>query len=100
MEINLNDPNDFTKENIKKLIASENDSVHTQFRVTNKGVLFLSKDVGNQNLEGIVFRIETNCAGNGYVGEKASMDENWVNRIYTVFNSNWPNPKHNYTDVF
>lgn len=100
MTINLNDPNDFTKENIKKLIASEDDSSHTQFRVTNDGILFLSKDVGNRNLDGIAFRIETNIMGNGYVGEKASMNESWVDRIYAVFSSNWPNPKDSYTDVF
>jgi hypothetical protein len=87
----LKDPKDFTLENVRKLIASEDDGVHTQFRVTDEGILFLSKDIGNKNLDGIKFRIETNVAGNGYVGRKASEDKSWANRIYKVFKENYPN---------
>jgi hypothetical protein len=35
MRINLNDPADFTLEKVTKLIASGNDSIDTQFRVTS-----------------------------------------------------------------
>ena len=69
MKINLNDSNDFTVENVRKLIASEDDTVHTQFRVTKDGYLFLSKDVGNRNLDGIVFRLETTAAYSRYTEE-------------------------------
>ena len=100
MQINLNDPNDFTLENVKKLIATEDDSINTQFRVTSDGMLHLSRDYGNMNLEGIVFRIETNIAGNDYVGQKAAADDNWAQRVYNVFNENWPNPKTPYSDTF
>ena len=100
MRINLNVPSEFTIENLRKLIASEDDTVSTQFRVTEDGYLFLSKKVGNQSLSGIVFRLETNCATNGYVGIKASQNTNWVNRIYKVIKHNWPNPESDYTDVF
>jgi hypothetical protein len=100
MEIDLNNPNEFTIDNFRKLIASENDEVSTQFRITESGKLFLSKDVGNRNLDGIVFRLETNGAGNGYVGLKASRDDNWVNRVFTVVRKNWPNPQGTYSDDF
>lgn len=100
MKINLNDPQDFTKDNLKKLIASEDDSVNTQFRVDSKGFLFLSEDVGNSNLEDIVFRLETNVSGNDYVGIKASEDDGWVDRIFQVISQNWPNPKGSYCDNF
>lgn len=101
MKIDLNDPNDFTLENVRKLITTEDDSVDTQFRVTDEGILFLSRDVGNRNLEGIKFRIEINIAGNGYVGQEASKDENWVKSIYEVFKENYPHSKWgSYCDVF
>jgi len=69
MKINLNNPNEFNLEAVSQLIATEDDSVNTQFRVTEDGMLHLSRDYGNKNLEGIIFRIETNIAGNGYVGK-------------------------------
>ncbi|MBK9482245.1 MAG: hypothetical protein IPO02_09785 [Bacteroidetes bacterium] len=100
MRINLADPAEFTLENIKKLIASEDDSVHTQFRVTSDNYLFLSKSVGNRDLEGIKFRIETNAAYNGYVGEEAASNNEWVPRIYNVIKKNWENPFLSYSDTF
>ena len=100
MRINLNDPEEFTTENLQKLIASEDDSVNTQFRVTDDGFLFLSRIVGNKGLEGIKFRLETNSAYNGYVGQEASENSNWVNRIYTAIKINWPNPITTYIDIF
>lgn len=100
MRINLNDPKEFTLENVRKLIASGDDSVNTQFRVTNDGYLFLSHSVGNRDLEGIKFRLETNGAYNGYVGEDAAKHEAWVTRIYEVVKKNWPNPISTYIDTF
>lgn len=100
MRINLNDPNDFTIENVKKLIASHDDSVHTQFRVTTNGYLFLSEVVGNQQLDGILFRLETNSSYNGYVGEKGANNESWVKRVYEAIKKNWPHPISSYIDSF
>ena len=100
MTIDLNNPTEFTIDNLRKLIASEDDSVHTQFRVTNKGILFLSKSVGNKDLDGILFRLETNGAYNGYVGTEAANNDNWVTRIYEVVKKNYPNPTGNYIDNF
>jgi hypothetical protein len=100
MKINLNDPNDFTFENVKYLISSEDDTVHTQFRVTKDGFLFLSGDVGNRNLDGVIFRLETNGAFNGYTGENASKNESWVKRVFNIIKENWPILKSSYYDNF
>jgi len=40
--------------------------------------LFLSRTVGNHDLENCLFRLETNGAGNGYVSEDAAENENWL----------------------
>src|SRR5690606_22727333 len=100
MEINLSDPEDFTIENVRKLIASEDDTVHTQFRVTKTGKLVLARTVGNKHVDDILFRLETNGAFNGYVGIKASQNDHWVNRVYNVVKKNWPKPTSSYIDVF
>lgn len=90
MEINLNNQKEFTIENVKALIASGDDSINTQFRVTDDGLLFISEVVGNKELDGILFRFETNVAG--HVGEGASKNNLWVERIFTALTDNWPNP--------
>lgn len=100
MEIDLNDPEDFTLENVRKLIASEDDSVHTQFRVTKAGKLVLSRTVGNKEIDDILFRLETNAALNGYVGVKAAQSDAWVTRIYNVVKRNWPKPGSSYIDKY
>ncbi len=99
MKIDLN-IEELNKESLKKLIQSEDDSVNTQFRVTKDGFLILSRDYGNKNLENILFRIETNVQGNGYVGQAASEDEDWVNRLFSVITQNWPTPSATYIDSF
>ncbi len=100
IKIDLNDPKQFTVENVRKLIASEDDTVHTQFRVTTEGILLLSQIVGNQGLEGILFRLETNGAYNGYVGEKAAQNDRWVTRVFEAIKKNFPSPSARYIDTF
>ncbi|UII30810.1 hypothetical protein LVD17_21185 [Fulvivirga ulvae] len=100
MLINLNDQDDFTIERLRLLIGSEDDTVNTQFRVTDGGMLFLSRVTGNRDLEGVRFCLETNARGNGYVGEVAARDDVWVNRVYEVIKRNWPEPVAPYIDNF
>lgn len=100
MQIYLNNPLDFTIQNVATLIASKDDSEHRQLRVTNAGIAYLSDIVGNQNITGLAFRLETWCAGNNYVGIAASQDNDWVSRIYNVLELNWPNPTDTYIDIF
>ncbi len=98
MEINLNDPQDFTIENVARLIGSKDDSVNRQLRVTTDGFAFLSDDFGNINTDGLAFRFETLHHGNGYCGKEASRDSKLVKDIYQMLKENWPNPKCTYID--
>ena len=100
MKIDLNDTNDFTLENIAKMIASKDDSVHRQLRVDTAGIAFISDEVGNINTSGLCFRLETWCAGNDYVGKNASQDEEWVKKVFKVLKDNWPNPSNSLIEIY
>ena len=98
MEIDLTRP--FTKDDVRALLASVDDSQNWQLRVRKDGSAFLSADVGANKLDGILFRLETWDVGNGYVGPNAAADDDFVQRIYSVLNKNYPVPKSSYSDVF
>lgn len=98
MQVNLNDPNDFTIGNIKKLIASKDDSEHRQLRVTKSGIAYLSDEIGADNIDGLAFRFETWSQGNGYCGVSASSVDSWVADVFNWLNENWPNPSGSYID--
>jgi hypothetical protein len=98
VQIDLKDPNALSLENVRKLLASKDDSRHRQLRVTSDGIAFISDDIGNLNLDGILFRFETWFAGNGYCGPEAAADDAYVREIYEDLKTNWPNPKDSYID--
>lgn len=100
MRIKVSDPSDFTIENVRKLILLGNDNVTTQFRVTKDGFFFLAENPNTEGLENILFRLESNGAGNGYVGQNGAQDEMWVKRIYDTIKENWRNPTMTYIDIF
>lgn len=100
MEIDLNDPQEFTLENVRRLIASEDDSADRQIRVTQDGRAYLSDVVGNKETDGLAFRLESLMQGNGYTGAAAAADDQWVRRIYNVLRANWPTPRSRYIDTF
>lgn len=100
MQIDLNNTNEFTLENVAALIASKDDSCHRQIRVTANGELFLSDEVGADNTSDLAFRLETFSAGGGYTGSEAAKDIEHVRRIYECLNKNWPNPTFSYIDSF
>ena len=100
MTLNLNDPEDLTLERVREFIASVDDSVNRQLRVTTGGIAFMSDTIGGRNLEGIAFRIETWGEGNGWVGTIAADNDSWVQRIFAVLRANWPNPTDNYIDTY
>lgn len=83
MQIDLKVPGALTRQTVKQLIASVDDSDHVQLRVTLAGIAFISTtDVGNQNTDNLLFRFETWCAGNGYVGLMAASDDSWVDQVF------------------
>jgi hypothetical protein len=98
MQIDLKNQRELTLENVRKLIASKDDSRHRQLRVTRSGIAFLSDDVGNSNLAGIFFRFETWDQGNGYCGPEAAQDTRHVQCVYHDLKENWPNPKDSMID--
>lgn len=100
MRIDIKEEEEFTIESVKELMRSVDDSKMTQYRVTEDGYLFLSEDVGNRNLDGILFRLETNGAFGGYAGPNAANDESWVERVFNVVKKNWPHPESTYIDNF
>lgn len=90
--INLNNPDEFTRENVARLIGSVLDTVNWQLRVTKGGVAFLSDVVGNRQVDSCAFGLETWCAGNNYVGFQAQHDKQWVDEVYQKLKANWPVP--------
>lgn len=100
MQLNLNDPTQFTIEGVRQLLASKDDSENRQLRVPHDGIAFISDKIANIDTEELCFRLETWDRGNGYVGLSASQDEEWVKRIYTCLAKNWPTPKSSHIDFF
>lgn len=90
MQINLNDPEDFTIGNVGKLIASGDDNADTQLRVSKDGIAFLEQISGAEQKDGLLFRIETWDAGMALVGPKASTNARWVRDVFYFLKKNWP----------
>jgi hypothetical protein len=97
MTINLNN---LTIDDVRQLIASASDETNVQIRVTKDGVAYISTTVGSEDTDGLAFRFETFSAGSDHVGEAASQDDAWVQRIYEALKKNWPNPTSEYIDEF
>lgn len=96
MTINLNNPNELTIENVKKLIASKDDTQHRQLRVNKHGHAYISDVVGNVKIDDLAFRDETWMMGNGYCGVDASEDSRHVKEVYETLKNNWPNPTNSF----
>ncbi|YAF61073.1 hypothetical protein DOCECA_12900 [Pseudomonas sp. E102] len=101
VQIDLKDPEAFTLEAVRDLLASASDDEHTQLRVTKAGIAYLSSGVvGGADIAGLLFRLETWAKGSGYVGNVAASDEVWVMQIYNALKDNWPNPPFDYIDIY
>ena len=53
-----------------------------------------------ENELSVQFRLETCVAGNGYTGDEAADDSNWVNRLYNALLENWQKKNVGYIDNF
>ncbi|WP_426114790.1 hypothetical protein [Pseudomonas sp. DSP3-2-2] len=101
MPINLSDPASFTLDAVRQMLASGDDSVHNQLRVSKDGIAWLSTDaVGGANTEALLFRLETWSAGSGCVGPVPASDGVWVMQIYNALKDNWADPRLDYVDVY
>lgn len=92
---------DFTIDKYKEMISQADDRIHNQLRVSKTGYVFISKEVGNQNLANVKFRFETFMAGNGYVGPKAASDSEYIKDEYDELMLAWQNKDNvpDYIDV-
>lgn len=100
MTIDLNDPLDFTVDHVRTLIALGADNSNSQLRVSKASIASLVNTEGAGQPGNLAFHIETWIAGRGYVGEKASQDEEWIRRLYEALKDNWPNPIAECIDLF
>jgi hypothetical protein len=100
MKINLKEPQEFTLEQVRQLIASGNGARHNQLRVDCNGEAWLSEVVGGAQLDGLLFRLETWAAGSGCVGPAAAEDERWVQQVFKALQDNWPRPSSDYIDLY
>ncbi|PTW45094.1 hypothetical protein C8J25_108186 [Sphingomonas faeni] len=98
MQIDLKTP--FTTNDVAQLLGSKDNTRNRQIRVSTTGIAELSDDVGNQNISGLAFRMETFSAGNGWTGVEAAADSRIVARVEKVLKDNWPNPTNTYIDIF
>lgn len=88
-----------TLDQLCDLIRSGDDTHHNQIRIKDNGDIFLSRDVGPKNLDGIRGRFETFVAGHGYVGPGAADDLNFMKRIFAAI-QDWTEAPCLYIDVF
>lgn len=80
-----------TLEQFEDLIASADDTQSNQLRVDKNGKVFITQEVGSQNIDNIQFRYETFDAHNGYVGKEASADTAYVEGLFNSLKLNWKN---------
>jgi hypothetical protein len=100
VQIDLSNPEQFTVETVRRMLAAGSNAVHNQLRVSRDGIAWLSQVVGGRDLDGLAFRLETWAAGSGCVGEQAAADERWVLQVFNVLSSNWPKPVSDYIDLY
>ena len=100
MKVDLNDPKEFTPDNIRRLIASGDDRRNTQLRVSKDGLAYISNVVGNDQTDDVAVRMETFSAESGNVGEVASQNDDWIEQVYRALRKNWPNPPSVYIVFF
>ncbi|MFK3971784.1 hypothetical protein ACI2KS_13745 [Pseudomonas sp. NPDC087358] len=101
MSIDLTEPQSFTLDAVRQMIAGANDNVHNQLRVSREGKAWLSTHaVGGVDIDGVLFRLETWAAGSGCVGPVAASDAVWVMQIYNALRDNWTHPRSDYVDIY
>lgn len=80
--INFNDT-EIMEEDVARIIASDDDSQNSQIRVSKDGRVYVEHVLfGEERLKGVLFRSETLCEGNGYLGPEAAEDPEYVREEY------------------
>ncbi|OHW62038.1 hypothetical protein EUAN_14860 [Andreesenia angusta] len=89
-----------TPEEFKDLIASADDSVDNQIRVTEEGEIYISTIVGDRDTDGLRFRFETFEAGEGYVGKSAASDDRYLEGMYEDLKQYWYDGSRGLIEMF
>lgn len=89
-----------TPDEFKDLIASADDSVDNQIRVTEEGDIYVSTIVGDRDIEGLRFRFETFEAGEGYVGKEAAKDDRYLEGMYEDLKQYWYDGSRGFIEMF
>jgi len=84
LKLNLNDSEQFTIEGVRNLIASVDDSVDRQLRITLDGYAVITDHDGPEDMELYASRSGTWEAGNSYCGATAALDTERMEYIYQV----------------
>ena len=80
---------DLTAENCAVLFSEADDSNHNQLRVTKNGYVFISKTTGAEDLSNCLFRWETFCDFNDYVGPRAASDSEYIEEQFKEIKLAW-----------
>ena len=97
MNLNLNDPNEFTIRGVRRLLASKTGSEPAdhlpgtyQLRVTKDGIAYLKDNwyyPTDSEWQNHAIMFET--WNRSYVGKDAANDDEWVNSVYNMLKRWW-----------
>jgi hypothetical protein len=93
MQINLNDPEEFTFDNVRKLLASGRNDQDVQIRIRNDGTVYLSYATEVTDKTDMAFHLETMDAYNDFIGPQAPAVREPVHvaQVFYCLQRNWPN---------
>jgi hypothetical protein len=90
MQMNLNDPREFTLERMREMIASADEELNVQLRVSHSGVAHFAQLMSPPDYSDSYVAFESFAAGNDYHGVEASQDATYVKELYDLLKRNWP----------
>ena len=90
---------DLDKEKCAGLYSEADDRVANQLRVTHDGYVYISKQVGPEDLFSVKFQWETWMPYNGYVGPRAASDGIYIQRELDEIQKAWRRGARGYIDM-
>lgn len=76
---------------VRSLVSNADDRQNNQVRVDDGGSVYVSRQaaIGNRELDGVRFKLETFVRGNDYVGPRAASDARHVSVLYEKITRAW-----------
>ncbi len=102
--IDINDPTQRTKGNVRRMIASGDERQHSQIRLRKDGRLYVAHVLFSEDrLQGVLFRSQIYTAGENRVGLAAAEDTEYIREVceglkklheaYETLKTEWPRPR-------